>query len=98
MTGASAQLFFVLISELISAQCGLSPAHLYTGADSKDLKDEKYFDFIVIGAGTAGSVVANRLTENPDWDVLLLERGNLPSTTTEVLYINTSKLFNLNNH
>jgi choline dehydrogenase len=33
------------------------------------------FDFIVVGGGTAGNVVAGRLAENPNVSILVVEAG-----------------------
>jgi ribulose 1,5-bisphosphate synthetase/thiazole synthase len=59
---------FVWASLLVSSSLGA----LYT--DVKDLPKTEY-DYVIVGAGTAGATVAGRLAENQNVSILVLEAG-----------------------
>lgn len=52
---------------------------------------QEQFHYIVIGGGTAGCILASKLTENPSTNVLLIEAGNIFSPVSMVPLLTTQQ-------
>ncbi|XP_045480486.1 glucose dehydrogenase [FAD, quinone]-like [Harmonia axyridis] len=72
------------IDDALSYHYPKDNSEYFRDVDGSKIIDYGSFDFIIIGSGSTGSVLANRLSSRSSWSVLLLEAGDVDNRFTDI--------------
>lgn len=76
--------FLRLLNSLNREQCSMASRITYPRDYSLSIKNDDEFDIIVVGCGASGSVLAAKLSDEKNLNVLLLEAGSIPLMQSEI--------------